>query len=314
MFRVKSRVVEKESVLFSELSMPEESVLKAICYFDIFNYPLTADEIRRLSDVSVSENVIRDLVAAQILQQDQGFYYLNTSSIDVEHRQKGNKEAKELIPKAIRQASFIGSFPFVRSVSVSGSMSKGHIDQEGDIDFFIITEPGRLWIARTLLILYKKIFLLNSKKYFCVNYFIDTENLTIEEHNRFTATEVVTLINVYGKKWHQQFLEANRWAQKIYPFYVADSWSAVPRKESVKQSVERFLPKKWAEQLDQYFFRLTLKRWDQRFGTKMAEQDFAVAFKSRRYVSKHHPNHFQKIVLEEWEKRILKIKEKVEKH
>ena len=85
-------------------------------------------------------------------------------------------------------------FPFVRGVFLSGSISKGFMSESDDIDYFIITAPGRLWLTRTLLILFKKIFLFNSFRNFCLNYFIDSENLYIPEHNRYTATEIVFLI------------------------------------------------------------------------------------------------------------------------
>ena len=79
--------------------------------------------------------------------------------------------ANEIMPKAIKISRKIAKFPFVESVNLSGSLSKGYYDLEDDIDFFIITKPNRLWIARTLLILYKKVFLLNSKKHFIFEVF-----------------------------------------------------------------------------------------------------------------------------------------------
>ena len=92
-------------------------------------------------------------------------------------------------------------------MGISGSLSKGYYDDDGDIDFFIITSPKRLWIARTFLILYKKIFLLNSRKYFCVNYFISSNALEIEEKNIFTATELTTLLPMFGNGSFHKFYE-----------------------------------------------------------------------------------------------------------
>ncbi|MEZ5195381.1 MAG: hypothetical protein R2764_02960 [Bacteroidales bacterium] len=83
--------------------------------------------------------------------------------------------------KAKRFSTFISNFPYVRGISLSGSLSKGYIGDDPDIDYFIITKENRLWLSCTMLIAFKKIFLFNSCKYFCVNYFIDTNNLEIEE-------------------------------------------------------------------------------------------------------------------------------------
>ena len=85
------------------------------------------------------------------------------------------------------------------------------MDEHSDLDFFIITKPNRLWIARMLLALYQKIVLLNSHKYFCVNYFVDEHHLAIEEKNLYTATELSTLIPLYGKEYYPQLMMANHW-------------------------------------------------------------------------------------------------------
>src|SRR5690606_3777846 len=103
---------------------------------------------------------------------------------------RGNLMANKFSDIARKKAKLISQFPFVRGVMASGSLSKGYADEKSDIDFFIITIPNRLWIARTLLVLYKRIFLLNSHKFFCVNYFVDEKHLGIEEKNLFTATEL----------------------------------------------------------------------------------------------------------------------------
>ena len=67
--------------------------------------------------------------------------------------------AKNIYQKALTVSRLISKFPYVEGVGISGSLSKGYYDDDGDIDFFIITSPKRLWIARTFLILYKKLFL-----------------------------------------------------------------------------------------------------------------------------------------------------------
>ncbi|MEZ4965453.1 MAG: hypothetical protein R2791_09430 [Saprospiraceae bacterium] len=54
--------------------------------------------------------------------------------------------------------------------------------------------------------------MLNSHKYFCVNYFVDTEHLEIEDKNLFTATETVTLLPLYGRDWYEGFYKALSWA------------------------------------------------------------------------------------------------------
>ena len=174
--------------------------LKTILYFSIFRYPLKIEEIHSYTNhtnLSDTLNELDFLVDEKILIKIEDFYVYGGDLDSVPKRLKGNVLAKKVLVKAKAKARFISKFPFVAAVGVSGSLSKEYYDSDSDIDFFIITQHNRLWICRTLLMVYKKIFLLNSRKYFCPNYFISSEQLEIIEQNRFTATELKTLIPMY---------------------------------------------------------------------------------------------------------------------
>src|SRR5690606_36687941 len=97
--------------------------------------------------------------------------------------------------------------------------SKGIAQPHSDIDFFIITAEDRLWICRTLLHVFKKLsFLFGSQHAFCMNYFLDESHLILEEKNRFTATELMTLIPLYGHPTYQNLILRNQcWIQLHLP-------------------------------------------------------------------------------------------------
>ncbi len=143
-----------------------------------FPYPLQAQEILEFLpgkiDPGKLHHSLEQLVDEGYIYRHGEFYSLKPEPHLVPRRLKGNEAAHRMMQKAHKFSRLIAAFPFVRCVCISGSLSKGFIDEQGDIDYFIITRPGRLWIARSLLIGFKKVFLLNSRKYFCVNYFIDT--------------------------------------------------------------------------------------------------------------------------------------------
>ena len=81
-----------------------------------------------------------------------------------------------MMKAAKRVGTFIHRFPYVRGVYLSGSLSKhGITGKDDDLDFFIITKAGRVWAAKLLLIAFKKIVLLNSEKYFCINLLMSEE-------------------------------------------------------------------------------------------------------------------------------------------
>jgi predicted nucleotidyltransferase len=107
-------------------------------------------------------------------------------------------------------------FPFVRGVGISGSLSKNFADDKSDIDLFIITEKDRLWIARTLMHCFKKLtFLANRQHHYCMNYYVDEQQLQIAEKNIYTAIEVDTLIPLEGDVVFEQFYTANTWTRTL---------------------------------------------------------------------------------------------------
>lgn len=287
------------------------SALKTILYFSLFKYPLTRTEIFQFSDSESQQDVdkeIETLLEKGVIYNFDGFYVDVNDPDRVERRLKGNEMARKIMPKAVRVSRKIAKFPYIESVSLSGALSKGYYDDEGDFDFFIITKPNRLWIARTLLVLYKKIFLLNSKKYFCVNYFISTDSLEISEKNLFTATEIATLIPLYGKTVFENFLSANSWAKPYFPNKPIFKTSTIreTRKSWVSELTQNALNGSIGLKLDNYLQRLTIKKWIRKFG-HLAKADFNIAMKSTRHVSKHHPQNYQNKVIKRLHERYTEV-------
>ncbi len=276
--------------------------LKALLYFSLFKYPLTEEEIIAFSDSEDATAITTELealVTEGVVYKINGFYSCEDEPAQIERRIAGNEGARNIAEKAERMSRLISKFPFVTGVGISGALSKGFYDEDGDIDFFIITSKRRLWVARTILILYKKIFLLNSKKYFCVNYFIAENSLEIEEKNLFTATELVTLIPMFGNGSFHKFYKTNHWAYKVFPNRILgnglDQLKEI-KKPGITKFVEKILSSRLGERLDTFFLRLTYKKWKLKFSS-MNQEQFNVAMKSTKGVSKHHPRGFQNKVI-----------------
>lgn len=282
--------------------------LKAILYFSIFRYPLKIEEIHSYTNNSTLDettNELQHLMDEKILTKIDDFYVYAKDLESVTKRLRGNLQAKKALVKAKERAAFISKFPYVEAVGVSGSLSKGYYDNESDIDFFVITTPNKLWICRTLLMLYKKIFLLNSRKYFCVNYFISANHLEIEEQNRFTATEMKTLIPMQGAAVFEKFYENNKWVNAYFSKFNPDL-SAVPNTENpfLTKAIQFILDNRIGMSIDAAFKKITLRKWKSKFRF-MNTEDFNIALKSTKNISKHHPSNFQKKV-------ILSLNDKIE--
>ncbi len=284
------------------------SIIKVLEYFQIFQYPLKKEEIERFLDCEPDQDLqgaLDELIAEQKIFALGAYYAVVPDSSIVPRREEGNRIAVKKMKKASWMAKLISKFPFVRGVMVSGSLSKGYMEEDSDVDYFIVTKTGRLWVSRTLLILFKKIVLLNSRKYFCVNYFVDEEHLDIEEKNLFTATELVTLLPLYGKQQYDDLVANNQWAWEYYPQHpVQDKSQMFENRMSPLKSLAEFLMSgTFGCKLDAYCMKKTVAFWKRKF-PEMEHKTFDLTLKSRPYVSKHHPQNFQQKVLDRLEERM----------
>jgi len=285
-------------------------VIETLVYADIFKYPLTLNEVfLNLTSNGVNEleveNNLNDLVKKGLVFKHEKFYSLTECASISNLRKERNDRAKKYMKIARRMSGFISSFPFVRGVFLSGSLSKDCMDKDGDIDYFIITEPGRLWLCRTILILFKKIFLFNSYKYFCLNYFVDSKHLEIHHKNLFVATEVLTLIPTYNHEMYQQFINENSWAKAFRPNLKQElKFDPIPPKRSfVKGLFEIILNGKLGDRLERYFHGVTENHWQKKFSS-YSESDYHLSIQTKKHTSQINPENFQKKVILEFEERL----------
>lgn len=275
--------------------------LKTILYFSIFKYPLKLEDILNFSNSKNPTQIeaeLEFLLKKKVIHKIEEFYFTEYDLNSIERRKRGNEMAISALKIAKEKAEFISKFPFVEAVGVSGSLSKGYYDNDSDIDFFIICTSNRVWISRTLLLLYLRIFIPNSRKYFCVNYFISTNNLEIEEKNRYTATEIKTLIPILGQNLFEEFYKKNNWVTS----YFGEQNTVLNHVPNIKKTtiikvIEAILNLNTGISLDHLFRKLTIQKWKHKFRHSISTEDFKVALKSTKNISKHHPKNFQKRVI-----------------
>lgn len=292
------------------------SILRTLAYYDIFSYPLTAEEIYQSLGVNHTtpeeiQKELESLSAQQLVYSKGQFYLLNDNDKFIERREKGNRLAVKRLRTARRVSSFISRFPFIRGIMLSGSLSKGFMEKDSDIDYFVVTHPNRVWFSRLMLMAFKKIFLFNSRKIFCINYFVDAENLEIEEKNIFTATELVTLLPTFGRDAYEKLYQKNIWVKDYYPNFPRREASVILDRKNgmLKSFLEKLLGRKLGDKIDDFAMALFNKFNRLRY-KNYTEDEFRLAFKSTKKESKHHPKFFQKKVLLEFDNKIKSLEEK----
>lgn len=130
------------------------ALLKTFAFFDLFQYPLTSYEAWKwlISETPVPFTVtldgLEDLRRRQQLSFHNGFYCLPRKERLVAQRRQRFRDAEPKWKKALAASTWLSRFPFVRMVAISNTLSYSNASSDSDIDFFIITEAGRIWTAR----------------------------------------------------------------------------------------------------------------------------------------------------------------------
>jgi hypothetical protein len=299
------------------------SILKAIAYFDIFNYPLAFEDILNFLDTEADEYPVRreldTLIDEGCLFRTGPFYSLQNDPTLADRRNLSHKRADALIPIAVRGARLLFQFPFVRGVFISGSLSKRCAEEKEDVDYFIVTSANRLWIARTIMHLFKKLTYLRGHQHrYCMNYYVDEEALEIREKNIFTATELVTLVAASGNAGISSdanatiisFFEANEWTTRFYPRYPHRNRESMgaPRSSFLKCTCERLLDTPIGDRLDDYLRKVTARRWKKKEDRgDLNLSGFRMSLQCGKHFARPNPEIFQQKILVRYQRKIKEL-------
>ncbi|HEX9921397.1 MAG TPA: hypothetical protein VGD99_01925 [Anaerolineae bacterium] len=196
-------------------------VLKPIFYADIFDFPLTFEEIYHFLEFKATPDEVKTLLDQALEDGDlvlvDGYYSLPGKTHLVDNRRERWQASQVLWPKAIYYGRWIASLPFVRMVSVTGSLAVDNPrDGVDDIDYLIVTRSNRLWLCRALIILMVRYGHRNGV-HLCPNYLITKNALYFEDNNLFTAREMVQMVPLYGQAFYLEMRQINDWVTGFLP-------------------------------------------------------------------------------------------------
>jgi hypothetical protein len=304
-------IVPNKYLIDKQLSSIKENILATLAYFDMFNYPLTTAEIclflkSKYDQYEFNKAIICLINDGSVYRFDK-FYTLKNDFRLITRRHKGNRKAAELIKVAGKVSDLLISFPYVRGIAISGSLSKNFADEDSDIDLFIITAKNRLWIARTLMHAFKKLtYLVNKQDYFCMNYYIDEQELEIAEKTIYTAIEVVTLMPLQGDSLFERFYAANAWTQEYLPNKIMRLSSARPVKDAFfKRLIEMLFNNALGNAIDNMLMKITAGRWFKKTLSKqLNSKGIIMAMDTGKHYAKPDPKNFHHKLLNQYENKV----------
>jgi hypothetical protein len=218
------------------LSPTEFTILKTLVYFNLFNYPLTLFELwQNLPTTNthlstpflLEEEIKKNKLLNQLLDFEDGFYFLKGKKNIITHRQINYREALKKFRRAKWIANFLKYIPFIRSIIICNSLAYANPSESSDIDFLILVEPGSIWRTRALSILLTEIFASRPKKNktkdaICLSFFSiysqNFESLKLQPEDSYFDWWMTKLLPIYDReKTFEKFEESNRWINKLRP-------------------------------------------------------------------------------------------------
>ncbi|MBI3385283.1 hypothetical protein HY030_03780 [Candidatus Gottesmanbacteria bacterium] len=272
-----------------------------LCYSDIFDYPLTKEELKKWGIKELRSKVedyprvgIKEL-RSKYRYQD-GFYFLSGREKIIALRQKRAEISQKKLVLGEKIAGILQRIPFIKLIAVTGALAMKNSDDKDDIDLLIITQKNRVWLTRVLAVLILEILgkrrRPNDESFgnkICLNMFLDEDNFKIPslERNLYAAHEVIQVRPIYNREQtYEKFLKQNSWVDGYLP-RVRDK-SIKYEKASIKQN-NSFL-----DLVEVICYKLQYVYMKSKITRETVEKNRLL----------FHPRDTGKIVLEKFEKRV----------
>jgi len=200
------------------ISLPD-AIKRTLAYADVFDYPLTALEIQRyLIDYAASLETVHSFLQENPSGYPQldGFYTLPGRTGLVELRKQRAQNSLVLRKLAWRYAKIMEQLPYIRMVALTGSLAMDNITHGADIDYLIVTQTGRLWLARALVLILGHFSRLHGVA-LCPNYLITMDAIYFNDQNFYTAHELAHMVPLVGLDTYTEIRQRNPWVTRFLP-------------------------------------------------------------------------------------------------
>lgn len=224
----------------------ERAIIEAVTYAALFDYPLTSAQIAEsLPEVQANERMVERWWSAStalqsVIEWHDGYYFPRGRGEMVAQRRRREAISHTLLERHRPAISLLASLPFVRMVALSGSIAHLNADEDGDLDLFVVTAPGRVWLVTTMAIVAAKLG--GWRRRLCLNFVVSERALEVAPQDLFTANQILHLRPLTGGAVYRQFLGANPWVRTYYPNFEPrplSHWCPVDRRSArVRRALE----------------------------------------------------------------------------
>jgi hypothetical protein len=204
----------QDTLTTSALTPLEAAVLEVIVYADLFDSALTPEEIRRWLAVPASPKDVEDTLAgpnlASLIANVPPYVTLAGRESAAAVRERRCISSETLRSRAERYGDFMARLPFVRMVAITGALAVDNADDGDDLDYLIVTTPGRVWLTRAMIMAIGRVAARRGAT-LCPNYLLAETALALPANDYYTARELLQMQLVSGQAVYERMLAANAW-------------------------------------------------------------------------------------------------------
>lgn len=289
----------EESVEAATLPANEQiasAVLKTLLYSNLFDYPLTPEEITHyLIDAPGSKSQVLAILQNPAwldgrIKQVNGFVTLPGRENIVTGRRHRSEVSRRSWPKARFYARVLGHLPFVRMVAITGALAMDNSNERDDVDILLVTAPRRVWLARAMAVLLVYAGKLTPNT-LCPNYVISEEILALEPRTVYVAHEFVQMVPLYGYEVYQKMRAVNPWIAQMLPNAATPlHWEPEYRPGKMGRCIKGVMEWLLAGRIGAWLDTWEMKRKIHKFAPRTAQAHGCVIF-DRNQVKGHFDDH-----------------------
>ena len=199
------------------ISSLERAILETLAYSDVFDYPLTLDELHRFLTFPATVAEIQEcMLGMKNIAFANGYYFLAGRSEIVDIRKQREENSRKAFRRAMFYGRILGRLPFIRMVALTGSLAMLNLSKNRDMDYMLVAKPGRVWTARAFALLLARVTRLFGDV-ICPNVIVSENALEWKVRNLYTAHEFAQMISISGEGVFYRLRVVNKWVEDVLP-------------------------------------------------------------------------------------------------
>src|SRR3989344_5892114 len=212
----------------SPLSKLRPNILATLAYYDIFDFPLKAEEVfarlinfkhlgqsvdiasplyLRCPEIGQIQKELDLLILDRTINRADNYYFLFGREYLIPLRLKREEIAKRKWRIARRAIWWLRFIPYLRAVFASGSLAMNNTDELSDLDVLVAVKHGRIWLARLLITAMLSVLHFRRRgrdriapDKICLNHYISDEALFIPHQSIYNAQTYANLVPILASE------------------------------------------------------------------------------------------------------------------